>query len=166
MKSSNAYPFIKFRNKVRGAKTMRSRGYVRLIAGVSGALLAIAAIVWSVRWLSQTAGEHGRNPSRGGLMDQMMHRKTSAMQDILDGMIRGNLRRVETAADQMTAYGNTIKWYLSSAEYEKHGEDFRGAVDDLRVAARERDMDSAKEATLRLERSCLECHVLMNQRAR
>lgn len=95
-----------------------------------------------------------------------MHRKTSAMQDILDGMIRGDLRRVETAADQMAAYGNTIEWYLAATEYQNHGESFRGAVDDLRTAARERDMDSAKEATLRLERSCIECHVLMNQQPR
>lgn len=95
-----------------------------------------------------------------------MHRKTNAMHDILDGMIRGDLRRVETAANRMNDYGNTIEWYLSAAEYEKHGENFRGAVDHLRAAAGERDMDSAKEATLRLERSCIECHVLMKEQGR
>ncbi|QDU29262.1 Cytochrome C' [Anatilimnocola aggregata] len=143
---------------------MISQGNVRLLAAVSGALLAIVAILSSVFWLWRTVAEIDRKPPQGGLKEQLMHRKTSAMQDILDGMIRGDLRRVETAADQMTAYGNTIKGYLSTAEYQKHGESFRGAVDDLRTAAREKDMDTAKEAALRLERSCLECHVLMNQR--
>jgi len=145
---------------------MISRGYVRLIAGVSVALLTIAALVWTVMWLWQTAGEIDRNPPQGGLKEQLMHRKTNAMHDILDGMIRGDLRRVETAANRMNDDGNTFEWYLSAAEYKKYGEDFRGAVDDLRTAAGERDMDSAKEATLRLERSCIECHVMMNQRSR
>lgn len=140
---------------------MISRGHVRLVAGVSGALLASVAIVWSVLWLWQTAAEIDRNPPQGGFKEQMMHRKTSEMQDILDGMIRGDLRRVETAAGRMNVYGNTIDWYLSAGEYEKHGEEFHRSVDDLIDAARVRDMNSAKEATLRLERSCLECHVLM-----
>jgi hypothetical protein len=140
---------------------MISRGHARLIAGVSCALLAIALLAWFLRLLIV------RNPPGGvGLSGAMMHRKSTAMQDILDGMIRGDLSRVETAAGRMNEYGNTIEWYLSSAEYQKYGEGFRGAVDDLRVAARDRDVDSAKEATLRLERSCIECHVLMNQRQR
>jgi len=145
---------------------MISRGQVRLFAGVLGVSLAMVAIVSLLIWLWQTVAEIDRKPPQGGLKEQLMHRKTSAMQDILDGMIRGDLRRVETAANLMAAYDNTIKEYHSTAEYQKHGESFRGAVGDLRAAARERHIDSAKEATLRLERSCLECHVLMNQQAR
>ena len=142
---------------------MSSRGNIRLFAAVSGVLLAIVAIVSSVFWLWRTAVEIDSKPPRSGLKDQLMHRKTSAMQDILDGMIRGDLGRVETAAVQLAAYGNTIEWYLASTEYQNHGESFRGAVGDLSAAARKRDMDSAKESTLRLERSCIECHILMNQ---
>jgi hypothetical protein len=93
---------------------------------VSGAFLAILAILSSVLWLWQTTVEIDRKPPRGGLKEQLTHRKTSAMKDILDEMIRGNLRRVESAADQLAAYGNTIEWYLSSAEYQKQGEIFRG----------------------------------------
>jgi hypothetical protein len=145
---------------------MISRGHVRQFAAVSGALLAVVAIVWSVLWLWRTSAEIDRNPPQGGFKEQLMHRKTNAMQDILEGMIQGDLRRVETAANRMNDYGNTIEWYLSSTEYQRYGEGFRGAVHDLRTAARERDIDSAKETTLRLERSCLECHILMNQRPR
>lgn len=145
---------------------MISRSPFRAIVGVSCTLLAIVAIVGSVLWFWQTAAEIDRNPQRSGLKEQMMHRKTTAMQAISDGMIRGDLPRVETAAKQLSAYGNAIEWYLSATEYEKNGEKFHQSVDDLITAARERDMNSAKEATLRLERSCIECHILMNQRAR
>ena len=141
------------------------RGPVRVIAGVSCALLAIVAIAGSVFWLWQTAAEIDRDPSRNGPQAQLMHRKATAMQAISDGMIRGDLRRVETTAKQLSAYGNAIDWYLSATAYEKHGAKFQQSVDDLITAAGKRDMNSAKEAVLRLERSCIECHIVMNQRA-
>ena len=96
---------------------MRSRGSTRRIVGVSCAVLAIVALAWLFQLLIARVP-----PGGGGLKTQMMHRKSTAMQTILEGMIRGDLHRVETAANQLAAYGNTIEWYLSSAEYQKHGE--------------------------------------------
>jgi hypothetical protein len=130
----------------------------RRIVGASSAVLAIVALVWVFQVLVS------RVPIGVGLKAQMMHRKTMAMQTILDGMIRGDLQRVEKAANQLVGYRDTIAQFISSAEYEKHGEDFRKSVDDVIDAAARKDLNSAKEATLRLERSCIECHLLMNQR--
>ena len=143
---------------------MRLPASLQLIIGVSFGTIVFLAIVWSTRWLWQTAGEHDRNPPRGGVPEQLMNRKSSAMQDILEGMIRGDLQRVNTAAKKMEAYGATIEWYLSHSEYDKHGERFRSSVDALQEAAGQRDVESAKEAVLELERSCIECHMVMNQR--
>jgi hypothetical protein len=42
---------------------------------------------------------------------------------------------------------------------------FQQSVDDLIAASGKKDVNSAKEAVLRLERSCIECHMLMNQGA-
>jgi hypothetical protein len=149
-----------------GSPTMISRRPLRLFFAVFGALLALVAIVWSAYWTWKTAVEIDRQPPRSDFKEQLMHRKTSALQDILEGMIRGDMRLVETAADRMENYGSTIKWYLSAVEYREHGESFRDATDALRAAARAGDLDSAKEATLRLERSCLDCHIQINQPAR
>ena len=121
------------------------------------------AIAWSVLWLWQTAAEIDRNPFRNDAQAQMMHRKTTAMQAISDGLIRGDLRRVESTAKQLSAYGDAINWYLSATAYEKNGEKFQQSVGDLITAAGKRDMNSAKEVVLRLERSCIECHIVMNQ---
>lgn len=150
---------------------MRQPISLQLMIGVAGALLASVAIAWSFLWLWQRAGEIDRKPPQSGVKEQLMHRKTNAMQDILDGMIRGDLRRVETAANRMNDYGHAIGWYLSVDEsvdksvdkYEHHGEEFHRAVADLLGASRGGDFNSAKEATLRLERSCMECHVVMNK---
>ncbi|MDP1798923.1 MAG: hypothetical protein Q8K78_15620 [Planctomycetaceae bacterium] len=139
---------------------MISRDHVRLIAGMACAFLSIAAIVGSAMWLWQTAAEIDRNP-QGGFKEQMMHRKTIAMQDLLDGMIRGDLNRVETAADRLAVYGSTIDWYFPASEHRSHGEEFHHSVDNLIDADRRKDLNSAKEATLRLEKSCMDCHALM-----
>ena len=90
-------------------------------------------------------------------------KRRSAMQAILDGMIRGDLQRVNTAAKTMEDYGDRIEWYLSYPEYEKQAEGFRNSVEALQEAAGRGDGESAKEAVLELERSCIECHMAMNQ---
>jgi len=129
-----------------------------------GGLAASAVAVWLFLWLWNVVAEIDRAPPRGGLKIGMMHRKSVAMQDILDGIIRDDWARVESAAERMETYGDTIQWYLSVSEYQANGESFRDATNDLQRFVREREMESAKEATLRLERSCLECHLQLNQR--
>jgi cytochrome c556 len=155
-----------YQKELRGAKAMTFRVPVQVIAGVSCTLLAIVAIVWSVLWLWQTAAEIDRDPSRNRPRAQIMHRKTTAMQAISDGMIRGDLQRVEMAAKQLSSYGKAIDWYLSASAYEEHGKKFLQSVDDLISAASKRDVNSAKEAVLRLERCCIECHMVAEQSAR
>ncbi len=124
---------------------------------IASSILAIIAIIWVSQLLMSL-------PFGGGIKTQMMHRKSVAMQTILEAMIRGDLRRVERAANQLVDYRHTIEHFLSSDEYEKYGEDFRKSVNDVIDAAAQNDQNSAKEATLRLERSCIECHMLMNRR--
>lgn len=136
----------------------------QVILGVSLGTLVFLMSAWSIQWLWRAAGERDRSPSRGNMAEQLMHRKSSAMQDILDGMVRGDLRRVSTAAKKMKDYGGTIEWYLSYTEYDKLGEEFRTSVNALQAASERRDVESAKEAVLKLERSCIECHMVMNKR--
>ena len=143
---------------------MKQPSSLQLILGVSFGTIIFLAVVWSFQWLWQTAGELDRSPPRGGVSEQLMHRKSSAMQDILDGMIRGDLKEVNAAAKRMENYGFTIEWYVSHSEYDRHGEDFRDSVNALQDATQRRDGESAKEAILALERSCIECHMVMNQR--
>lgn len=95
--------------------------------------------------------------------EQMMHRKTRTMEQILDGLVRGDLRRVQDSAEHMWKIGHRLNWYLSSPLYENNDEIFRDSTSALIEAARQRDHAAAKESALRLERSCIECHVLINR---
>jgi hypothetical protein len=103
------------------------------------------------------------DPTRGTLTKQMMHRKSQAMENILDGMIREDYRRLDRGVERMKASSNMIEHFLNFPKYERLSEDFNKSLDDLREAASKKESEPAKEAVLRLERSCIECHILLNQ---
>lgn len=124
-------------------------------SAAAGALLLLA-----VQWVWHTAGEIDSNPNRYGFKSQIKRRKSDAMHDILDEMVAGNLGRVHAAAKRMESYGEAIDWYVSSKSYDEYGEEFHQAVDDLIAASALKNIDEAKEAALRLEKSCIECHML------
>ena len=129
---------------------------------IMASLVAVAFLLWTVQLIWHRAGEIDRNLSRFGAKNQLMHRKSEAMHDILDEMIAGNLGSVHSAAKRMARYGETIDGYLASESYDIYGMDFHQSVEDLAAAAAESDAIKAKEAALRLERSCIECHELLN----
>ena len=129
-------------------------------------ILASAAagvfIIWTTRLIWHSATEFDRNPSRSEVKNQLMLRKSETMHDILDGMVMGNLGRVHSAAKRMGRYGKTIDSFLASELYDTYSGDFYQAVDDLTAATAHDDFNNAKEAALRLEKSCIECHMLLN----
>lgn len=102
-------------------------------------------------------------PATGSLEAQRMHRKTRTMERILDGLVRGDLRRVEASAERMQSIGQTLNWYLSLPVDKRNDEIFRDSTLAVPKAARQGDYEAAKESALRLERSCIECHALINQ---
>jgi len=127
-----------------------------------GALLG-ALGSWGLHELFDLAGERDERPSRNDFQNQMMRRKADALHDLLDGMVDGKLHRVEDAAGRVKANARGIDSYLATDIYVRHGDAFFRAVEDVERAARREDLEAAKEAALRLERSCIECHMLLNQ---
>ncbi|MBS3952445.1 MAG: hypothetical protein KGZ88_05805 [Methylomicrobium sp.] len=131
------------------------------VALLSGALVVVLG-VWLFVEVWRYAGEYDKNPSQRNLKNQLMRRKSESMQDILDAIVRGRLNRVNSAAVNMERYAATIDGYLSTDVYEQHGKSFNEAIHDLKRATAQSDAELTKEAALRLERSCLECHMLIN----
>jgi hypothetical protein len=130
-----------------------------LIGGALICLLLGAVIGWSVHLTWQLGGIRVTNSFKS----QMMHRKTRSMDNILDGLVLGDLNYVEKSAQQMWDIGHSLNWYMSSRLYENNDQIFRDSTAGLIEAARERNYDAAKESALLLERSCIECHALINR---
>lgn len=125
-----------------------------LLCLLSGGLMTLAVVaLWRM----------DKIPATSTLQEQMMHRKTRTMEQILDGLVRGDLRRVERSAEHMQSIGQAINWYLSLPVYKRNDEIFRDSTLAVLEAAQQDDYESAKESALRLERSCIECHALIHQ---
>lgn len=107
--------------------------------------------------------EYDKNPTRPSLKAEAMRLKSDAMHDVLDAIVEGRMDRVEAAAARMEEFAAGIEGYLATDVYEKYGEDFYGSLEELQVAAGQEDRDAAKEALLRLEQSCIDCHYLINK---
>ena len=137
---------------------MKLTKHFPLIGGASFCVLLGAFVAWGVYALWQMEDI----PVTSTFKEQMMHRKTRTMEQILDGLVRGNMRSVAKSALHMKSIGVHLDWYSSSELYESNDERFRQSTLDLIEAAQKRDHDAAKESALRLERSCIECHALIN----
>ncbi|SRR6056297_1417213 len=130
---------------------------VAVVSGIVAGVLLLLLLQLAWKW----AGEFDANPQQATLKNQLMQEKSDAMDDVLHAVVRGRLEEVSEAAVRMKSSANTINGYLATDVYEKYGEDFYRAIADIRVAANAKDRESAKEAILRLERSCIECHYLI-----
>jgi hypothetical protein len=114
-------------------------------------------------WLLLFAWEHDANPRRANFKNQMMRRKVEAMDQSRHSILRGRLPQVNAAAARMHEYARTIEGFLATDVYKKHGDEFYEAIEELRIASGADDREGTKEAFLRLERSCIDCHYLLAQ---
>jgi cytochrome c556 len=130
---------------------------------VVGGIAFGAFALWFVQFALQKVQEHDARPRQANVKNQLMRRKATAMEDALNAIIRGNLAQVNAAAVRMKRSAITIDGYLATEAYEKFGEDFHQSIEELLAATAANDREVSKQAILRLENSCIECHYLINQ---
>jgi hypothetical protein len=122
-----------------------------------------ALSLWFLQYALQVARDFDANPQRASFKHQIMRRKADAMDDALHAIVRGDLAKVNAAAVKMKEFASTIDNFLSTDVYRQYGDDFYRSIEDLKIATSENDEDGSKEAILRLEKSCIECHFLINR---
>jgi len=138
----------------------KSPAHMQFAAGALVCVLFGTLMGWSIHALWQMDETHVADTD--SFKERMMHRKTRTMEEILDGLVRGNMRSVEKSAVKMESIGVHLNWYSSSELYENNDERFRQSTLALIEAVQQRDHDAAKESALILERTCIECHALIN----
>jgi hypothetical protein len=132
-----------------------------LAAAVVAFLLGAGAV-----WLYQHAAIRDAGPDGSDLQSQMMRRKSDAMQELLDAVLVGRLERVPARIDRLEQYAGVIDGFLATDMYARQGEAWKAALADLRAAAAADDWPAVREATLAVERACLDCHQLLLARGR
>ena len=142
---------------------MSQRGPLNLPLAVLIGILVGAGSIWFLQFAWRKAGEYDANPRRATIKNQLMRKKAEAMDDVLNEVVYGRLDRVSEAAARMLKCATAIDGFLATDIYTDYGDNFHQAIADVKAAAEASDDDSVKEAILRLERSCIECHFLINQ---
>src|SRR5262245_9049066 len=90
---------------------------------------------------------------------QFMHRKLEHSQKVLEGIVLEDFDLIEKNARTLSLLSQAAEWQiLPSAEYKKHGEEFRRTAETLGKAARERNLDGSALAYVQLTLNCVDCH--------
>jgi hypothetical protein len=119
-----------------------------LLAAV--ALLGIAAAVWS-------ADKPGRTPTQ-----EFMHDKLELSHKVLEGICEEDFDLVEAKSLKLAAMTKEASWQaFQNPRYEAQSLEFRRHVNALTRAAKDRDLDGATLAYLRMTMSCVDCHKLV-----
>lgn len=89
----------------------------------------------------------------------VMRKKLTAAQSLLEGLAVRDFGAIETAASDLADLSKRAEFaVLKTPEYQRLAEDFRLNAGDAARAARERNLDAATLAYVRLTMNCVNCH--------
>ena len=90
---------------------------------------------------------------------KFMHVKLDASNEILEGLLMEDEKKIIKGAEKMRAMSQAEKWRISNdMMYRHHSEDFRRNVDKLITAAKGNSIDRAALNWFDVTLSCIDCH--------
>jgi cytochrome c556 len=124
-------------------------GGVALLLGGLGGL--------STRWAA--AQPAPKRPPDVNKVAEFMRQKLDHSQDALEGLCTEDFTLLQTAAEKMIEMSRATEWVvIGGPRYAEHSDEFRAACEQLAKAARNKNLDAAALAWLKVTMDCLECH--------
>jgi hypothetical protein len=106
----------------------------------------------------------GRAQQRNELRD-FMKQKLALSQAVLAGLTREEYTPVARAAKGLKELSEDAQWRVSpNVNYLRLSSEFQDLADRLQENAKERDLDGATLAYVRLTINCIECHKLVRNK--
>lgn len=101
----------------------------------------------------------GASPRQGSELKDVMHEKLEQAQKILAAVVTSDWASLETHSRQLERLTQDPRWTaLKYPEYARYSGSFVSAVQDLRQAAAQRDLEKAPKAYVAVTLQCVECH--------
>ncbi len=98
-------------------------------------------------------------PQRGPTTKEFMRDKLELSQRILEGVALEDYELIVTKATRLSAMSKETRWQaFQNPDDERYSAEFRRNVDALAKAARDKNLDGATLAYVRVTMSCVECH--------
>jgi len=99
---------------------------------------------------------HGDEPRK---VPELMQRKLTASQKILEGVAIGDYKLIARHADELIQISKEAEWkVIKTAQYEVHSSDFRRTAEELIKNAKDKNLDAAALTYVDLTLGCVKCH--------
>lgn len=101
----------------------------------------------------------GAGPSQGPQMNQVMREKLAHAQKILEAVVTSDWLSLETHSRELERLTNDPRWMaLKFPEYARQSNAFVTAIQALRRAAAQRDLEGTPKAYIDVTLRCVDCH--------
>jgi hypothetical protein len=88
-----------------------------------------------------------------------MQRKLTYSQKVLEGLAKNDFGTITSGADGLIECVNDVTWKINRTErYLLHTNEFLRSVDDLKKAAKDKNIDAASLAYVDMTLTCVRCH--------
>jgi len=109
--------------------------------------------------LSASIGIAASPSGQAPQLNSVMREKLVQAQQILAAVVTSDWPSLETHSRELERLTTDPRWMvLKYPEYARHSSEFVLAVQDLRRAAAQRDLDKAPKAYVAVTLKCVECH--------
>lgn len=93
---------------------------------------------------------------------ELMREKLEVSQKILEGLALEDFEAIATKSRRLSAMTKEADWRMfENPEYDQQSVLFRRQVDALAKAAKDKNLDAATLAYVRVTMSCVDCHKLV-----
>jgi hypothetical protein len=130
------------------------------------AALGLAGLALAVGFLAARAQE----PKRPATRAEFMHMKLEYSKRVLEGLTLENFETIVKNSQSLRKLSQAAEWEVptipNASEYVVFTTEFQRLTDELVKKGREKNIDGATLAFLRLTMNCVNCHKYVRQLAR
>jgi cytochrome c556 len=113
------------------------------------AIAAVAVSLWGTLLLSRQSDP----------LETIMQRKLEYAQNLFHALILEDFDAMDRNSERLQRLSEASNWNVTRThEYTRYSSEFRRAVDALKKAAQERDLDLATLAYTEMTLKCVQCH--------
>jgi len=97
--------------------------------------------------------------AKGKKPPTVMQRKLKHAQDILEGLALNDFARISNGADGLKECAQEASWrVLQTPKYELYSNDFVRHLDEMKIAAKNKNPEAASLAYVETTLTCFKCH--------
>jgi len=143
---------------------MSTRHFILVVVIVTFAVAVFGPILRGFGTAPDRIGEDKAAPPPTDAMTKLMRKKLEHAQKLLEGIAINDLKKVdENAGDLMTLSKLAEFRALKTLDYERHTNDFRRTLDDMRRGVKNKNLEAVTLAYMDMTMTCVRCHTHVRQ---